>query len=294
MRGNQDMVSLNCSPPKGIYLLNIIITLQCWTPQQLNPRQCTLSFLKWCFHLDKACNYTSWLGHCSQELQLIYDELPPFVNHVVRLWIKTDSLPLLLTPSLPSTDSFALLLLPSMHTCVAKPKTQQSEREKCHVHSGDIATRKEIWEFCSSLISLWDLLGVVLWLGFPSMHFRPLKLPFLTSKIVIFLRSCQLSDQWHLLRVPGLKLWPGQWFPAQPMSCVFSRAQITALATDPTQDSPSLFTPQFHWTSAENSPSFHRTSGNEVCSCWLTGKCWLGQGRWDEKIHREEKWCEKN
>lgn len=140
----------NCRPPKGIYLLNVIITLQCWTPSQLNPRQCTLSSLKWCFHLDKACNYTSWLGHCSQELQLIYDELPPFVNHVVRLWIKTfplcTPLPLLYPPQ-------PLLLFFFSHCtfCVAKPKTQRSEREKCHEHSGDIAMRRQIWEFCSPL-----------------------------------------------------------------------------------------------------------------------------------------------
>lgn len=120
----------NCSPPKGIYLLNIIITLQCWTPQKLNPQQCTLSFLKWCFHLDKACNYTSWLGHCSQELQLIYEELPPFVNHVVRMWIKTYSLPLLLTLSLPSTDPFALLLLPSLHTFEWLNQKPTNQREK--------------------------------------------------------------------------------------------------------------------------------------------------------------------
>lgn len=178
------------------------------------------------------------------------------------------------------------------HFCVAKPKTQQSEREKCHVHSGDIAMRKEIWEFCSSLISLWDLLGVVLRLGFPSMHFRPLKLSFLTSKIVIFLHSCQLSDQWHLLRVPGLKLWLGAVVSSPAHELCVLQSSNNCTGHRPHTGFP--FPPQFHWTSTDNSPSFHRTSGNEVCSCWLTGKCWLGQGRWDEKIHREEKWCEKN
>lgn len=245
MRGNQDMVSLNCSPPKGIYLLNIIITLQCWTPQQLNPRQCTLSFLKWCFHLDKACNYTSWLGHCSQELQLIYDELPPFVNHVVRLWIKTDSLPLLLTPSLPSTDPFALLLLPSMHTFVWKNQNPINQREKNVLYVvGTLPWEGRSGSSAHPLVSLWDLLGVVLRLGFPPTHFRPLKLPFLTSKIVIFfctaVRSVISGTFWGCL-VSSCDL--GMWFPAQPMSCVFSRAQITALATDPTQDSPSSSLP---------------------------------------------------
>lgn len=63
---------------KGVYLLNIIITLQLLNSManensiaiendiaiEGTPRPITV--LKWCFHLDKADNYTSWLGHCSQ------------------------------------------------------------------------------------------------------------------------------------------------------------------------------------------------------------------------------------
>lgn len=139
------------------------------------------------------------------------------------------------------------------------------------------------------LVPLWDLLAflvVALRLGFPSLHFRPLKLSF-------FLHSSQLSDQWCL----ELNCDLGTWFPAKPMSCEFSRAQKTAQATDPTQESPSLLTALFHWATAENSPSFHKTSGSEVCSCLLTGITWevlIGARKvgWESSQGRKVMWKE--
>lgn len=169
----------------------------------------TLSFLKWCFHLDKACNYTSWLGHCSQELQLIYDELPPFVNHVVRLWMKTfPPFPPLPLPYPPQTLLLFFFFLPA-HFWVAKPKTQQSGVEKYHVHGGDNAMRRQIGSSAHPLVSLWDLLAflvVVLRLGFLSLHFRPLKLSFFFA---------QQSAQWSM---PCVKpcFQPSPWAVSSP------------------------------------------------------------------------------
>lgn len=86
----------------------------------------------------------------------------------------------------------------------------------------------------------------------------------------------------------------GMWFPAK--LCVLQSSN-NCTGNTPHTGLPSPPHSTVYWVStAGNSSSSHETSGSEVCSCSVTGshgKCWLGQGKWDEKAPREEKWCGK-